>query len=354
MSILFSSLQLKHIHLKNRLVVSPMCQYSAINGFANNWHLVHLGQFATGGAAAVIQEATAVSPEGRISASDLGIWKDEHIEKLKEITTFIKENDAVPGIQLAHAGRKASAGKPWVDHHQIAPDEENGWQSLAPSAIAFNPERENAPIAMSLEEIQKTVFSFQQATKRAINAGYEIIEIHAAHGYLIHQFLSPLSNNRIDEYGGSFENRARFLYEIVQAIKKELTTQSLWVRISATDWADGGWDLEQSIKLAKELKKLDVEVIDVSSGGAVYHQKIKVEKDYQLPFAAAIKKEVEIITATVGLIREADHAEEILKDGKSDIIMIARAFLKNPHLPFHFAEQLADNIKWPSQYERAK
>lgn len=335
-------------------MVSPMCQYSAVDGFANNWHLVHLGQFATGGAAAIIQEATAVAPEGRISAGDLGIWKDEHIEKFKEITTFIKEHNAIPGIQLAHAGRKASTGKPWENHYQIAPETENGWQTVAPSALAFRPEKEVAPIPMSIEEIKKTIADFQLATKRAVTAGYDIIEIHAAHGYLIHQFLSPLSNGRTDQYGGSFKNRTRFLREIIEAVQNELTTQSLWVRISATDWSEGGWDLEQSINLAKELKERGVEVIDVSTGGAFLHQKISPVKDYQLPFASAIKKETGIITATVGLIMEAQHAEQILQDKKADLIMIARAFLKNPHLPFYFAETLKDNIDWPPQYERAK
>lgn len=354
MSILFSKLDLKHITLKNRLVVSPMCQYSAIDGFANNWHLVHLGQFATGGAAAIIQEATAVTPEGRISAGDLGIWKDEHIEKFKEITTFIKEHNAIAGIQLAHAGRKASTGKPWENHYQISPEAENGWQTVAPSALAFRPEKEVAPLPLSIDEIKETIADFKIAARRAVQAGYDIIEIHAAHGYLIHQFLSPLSNIRTDQYGGSFQNRILFLLEIIDAIQQELTSQSLWVRISATDWAADGWDLEQSIALAHELKKCGVEVIDVSTGGAVVYQKINAQPDYQLPFAEAIKKETGITTATVGLIKEAVHAEQILQDNKADIIMIARAFLKNPHLPFHFAEVLGDKIDWPSQYERAK
>lgn len=354
MSILFSSLKLKNISLKNRLIVSPMCQYSSIDGFANNWHLVHLGQFATGGAAAVIQEATAVHPDGRISAGDLGIWKDEHIPKLKEITTFIQEHNAVAGIQLAHAGRKASTGKPWENHYQIAPDAENGWQTVAPSALAFRPEKENAPLPMSLDDIKNTVADFKLAARRAVVAGYELIEIHAAHGYLIHQFLSPLSNSRADQYGGSFQNRIRFLLEIVEAIKSELTTQSLWVRISATDWAPDGWDLAQSIDLSIALKELGVEVIDVSTGGAVVYQQINPQKDYQLPFAAAIRKETGIITATVGLIKEAEHAEQILQDEQADLIMIARAFLKNPHLPYAFAETLGAYIEWPPQYQRAK
>ncbi|MDH5826172.1 NADH:flavin oxidoreductase/NADH oxidase [Sphingobacterium sp. SG20118] len=354
MSILFSPLTLKNITLKNRLVVSPMCQYSATDGFANNWHLVHLGQFATGGAAAVIQEATAVTPAGRISAGDLGIWKDEHIEKLKEITRFIKENQAIPGIQLAHAGRKASTGKPWLNHYQIAPDQQGGWHTIAPSALAFRPDKEVPPLSMAIDDIKETIIDFQRAAKRAVTAGYDIIEIHAAHGYLIHQFLSPLSNLRTDQYGGSFENRIRFLCEIVDAIKEELTTQSLWVRISATDWAAGGWDQQQSVQLVEVLKTNGIEVIDVSSGGAVLHQEIKAERDYQLPFAESIKQKTGVLTATVGLIKEAEHAEQILQDHKADLIMIARAFLKDPHLPFHFAEALGAHIDWPPQYERAK
>ena len=243
MTKLFSPLQLKNHTFKNRIVVSPMCQYTALDGFATDWHLVHLGQFASGQAAAIIQEATAVVTEGRITYGDLGIWKDEHVEKLQQITQFIKSQNSIPGIQLAHAGRKASCEKPWITRDQIAPNQRNGWQTVGPSTIAFN-EKDHPPVALTQEEIAQTVEAFKQATRRAITAGYEIIELHGAHGYLIHQFFSPLINNRTDEYGGSFENRIRFLLEIIDAIQPLITTQSLWVRISATDWADGGWNAE--------------------------------------------------------------------------------------------------------------
>ncbi len=353
MSKLFSSINIGSVNLKNRLVVSPMCQYSAEDGFANNWHLVHLGQFAIGGAAAVIQEATAVTPEGRISYGDLGIWDDQHIEKLKEITSFIKENNAVPGIQLAHAGRKASSNKPWMGRTQFAPSEALGWQTVAPSPLAFH-SGDYTPKELKIDEIEKLIEQFGHATKRAIQAGYQIIELHAAHGYLIHQFLSPLSNIRTDKFGGSFENRIRFLLEIIKRVKKEITTQSLWVRISATDWAPDGWDLAQSITLSQLLTEQGVEMIDVSSGGAVSHQKIDVGPAYQLPFAAAIKEKGESKTATVGLIKTAKQASDIIEQGQADLIMIARGFLDDPHLPLHFAKELSVDIPWPKQYERAK
>ncbi|WP_257089182.1 oxidoreductase [Sphingobacterium sp. E70] len=250
-----------------------MCQYSAEDGFANNWHLVHLGQFAIGGAAAIIQEATAVAPEGRISYGDLGIWDDQHIDKLKEITAFIKANDAIPGIQLAHAGRKASSNKPWLGRGQFAPSEALGWQTVAPSAQAFH-STDYVPKELKTNEIEEIIEQFGQATKRAIQAGYEIIELHAAHGYLIHQFLSPLCNLRTDQFGGPFENRIRFLLEIIKRVKQEISAQSLWVRISATDWAPDGWDLDQSIALSQLLTEQGVDIIDVSSGGAVSHQKL--------------------------------------------------------------------------------
>ncbi|WP_293944825.1 MULTISPECIES: NADH:flavin oxidoreductase/NADH oxidase [unclassified Sphingobacterium] len=353
MSQLFSSINIGSLHLKNRLVVSPMCQYSAKDGFANNWHLVHLGQFATGGAAAVIQEATAIVPEGRISYGDLGIWDDQHIEKLREITTFIKENNAVPGIQLAHAGRKASSNKPWLGRGQFAPTDPLGWQTVAPSALTFH-SGDYVPQELKIAKIEDLIEQFGQATKRAIQAGYQIIELHAAHGYLIHQFLSPLSNIRTDKFGGSFENRIRFLLEIIRRVKLEITTQSLWVRISATDWAPGGWDLDQSIALSQLLTEQGVDIIDVSSGGAVSHQKIDVGPAYQLPFALAIKEKTGSKTATVGIIKTATQAADIIEKDQADLIMIARSFLDDPHLPLHFAKELSVDIPWPKQYERAK
>ncbi|CAM3514469.1 NADH:flavin oxidoreductase/NADH oxidase [Sphingobacterium prati] len=353
MSELFSSINIGSLHLKNRLVVSPMCQYSAKDGFANNWHLVHLGQFATGGAAAIIQEATAIVPEGRISYGDLGIWDDQHIEKLREITTFIKENDAVPGIQLAHAGRKASSNKPWLGRGQFAPTDPLGWQTVAPSALTFH-SGDYVPQELKIDEIEDLIEQFGRAAKRAIQAGYQIIELHAAHGYLIHQFLSPLSNIRTDKFGGSFENRIRFLLEIIRRVKLEITTQSLWVRISATDWAPDGWDLDQSIALSRFLTEEGVEIIDVSSGGAVSHQKIDLGPAYQLPFARAIKEKTGSKTATVGLIKTAAQASDIIAQEQADLIMIARSFLDDPHLPLHFAKELSVDVPWPKQYERAK
>lgn len=353
MTNLFQPLQLKNHTLSNRIIVSPMCQYSAANGFATDWHLVHLGQYAIGKAAAIIQEATAVTPEGRISYGDLGIWDDTHIEKLKQITTFIKSQGSLPGLQLAHAGRKASTEIPWLGRRQICPEDENGWQTVGPSNLPFQ-ENEVPPRALQIDEIAKLVTAFQHAARRAVLAGYEIIEIHAAHGYLIHQFFSPLINNRKDIYGGSFENRIRFLIEIIKAIQKELSTQSLWVRISATDWAEGGWNLEESIALARILKELKVEVVDISTGGAVSHQMIDTGLNYQVPFASAIKKHTNLVTGTVGLITSALQAEEILKNKEADLIFIGREFLRNPQFVRKAADDLKEPLPWPKQYERAK
>lgn len=353
MALLFEEYKLEHFNLRNRLVVAPMCQYSSVNGYATDWHLVHLGQYALGGAGAIIQEATSVSPEGRISYGDAGIWEDGQIAKYQQITKFIKEHGSVPGIQLAHAGRKASTEKPWLGRGQIRSDQPNGWQTIAPSAIPFN-EGEEAPVEMTLEDIKRVQKDFVQAAKRSVKAGYQIIEIHAAHGYLIHQFLSPLVNKRTDLYGGSFENRVRFLLEIVAKLREELTNQSLWVRISASDWAEDGWDLEQSVALSKLLKEGGVEVMDVSSGGAVRHQKIETGPGYQVPFATQIKKEVGIHTGTVGMITEAKQAETILQEGKADLIFVARKILRDPYFPLNAARELGAEIQWPNQYLRGK
>ncbi|HLW15685.1 MAG TPA: NADH:flavin oxidoreductase/NADH oxidase [Flavobacteriaceae bacterium] len=353
MSLLFEEYKLEHFNLRNRLVVAPMCQYSAEDGYATDWHLVHLGQYALGGAGAIIQEATSVSPEGRISYGDTGIWEDGQIEKYKQITKFIKEHGSVPGIQLAHAGRKASTEKPWLGRGQIRSDQPNGWKTIAPSAIPFS-EGEESPVAMTLEEIKRVQEDFVQATKRSVKAGYQIIEIHAAHGYLLHQYMSPLVNKRTDEYGGSFENRVRFLLEVVEEVRKQLTNQSLWVRISACDWAEGGWDIEQSVTLSKLLKERGVEVIDVSSGGAVRHQKIVTGPNYQVPFAEQIKKEVGIHTGTVGMITDAKQAEAILQEGKADLIFVARKMLRDPYFPLNAARELGAEIQWPNQYLRGK
>lgn len=351
---LFSPITLKNITLKNRIVISPMCQYSAVDGFANDWHLVHLGSRASGGAGLIIQEATAVSPEARISPADLGIWKDEHIEKLKQINEFIVCQNSVPGIQLAHAGRKASVSSPWEGNKKLD-FAYGGWQTVSASAIPYHDGEPFLPEALDQNGIQKVISDFKNATKRVVEAGYKVLEIHAAHGYLLHQFLSPLTNVRTDEYGGSFENRIRFTLEIVEAVQTEWSSDlPLFVRISATDWAEGGWNPEESVQLSKILKEKGVDLIDVSSGGLVSHQKIEIGPGYQVPFAEKIKKEANIQTGAVGLITEAKQAEEILEKGQADLILFARESLRNPNLPLDFAKELNSDIQWPKQYERAK
>jgi 2,4-dienoyl-CoA reductase-like NADH-dependent reductase (Old Yellow Enzyme family) len=353
MALLFEPIKIREITLKNRIVVSPMCQYSSVDGFANDWHLVHLGTRAVGGAALVFTEAAAVSPEGRISPDDLGIWKDEHIPFLKKITSFIKEQGAVPGIQLAHAGRKASHLSPWKGRVAVT-EKDGGWQTLAPSAVAFK-EDEPAPLEMSIDEIKKLVKDFGDATKRAIEAGFEVFEIHGAHGYLVNEFLSPVSNFRRDEYGGSFENRIRLLLEIINEMRSVMKEGSpLFVRISATDWVPEGWSEDDSVALAKILKENEVDVIDCSTGGNSHEQKIPVAPLYQVPFSEKIKKEAKIMTAAVGLITTAQQAEEILKDEKADLIIMARQLLREPYFPLHAAKELGVDLPWPLQYDRAK
>ena len=354
MSKLFSPLTIKDISFKNRIAVSPMCQYSAINGFANDWHLVHLGSRAVGGAALVIQEATAVSPEGRISYGDLGIWENEHIEKLHQLVSFIHGQGAKMGIQLAHAGRKASCEVPWLGGKQIQ-NGEKGWQTVAPSAIGFH-QTDIPPIALSIADIEKVVDDFNAAAIRASKAGYKVLEIHAAHGYLIHQFLSPLSNERTDDYGGSFENRVRLLLQIIEAVQFVWPPSlPLFVRISATDWSDNdnSWNIHESVKLATLLKAKGVDLIDTSTGGLVAHVKIPVGPGYQIPFSEQIKKETGILTGAVGMITGAKQAENILQNDQADMIMIAREMLRDPYLPLHWAKELDDNIDWPQQYHRA-
>ncbi|TDW50059.1 2,4-dienoyl-CoA reductase-like NADH-dependent reductase (Old Yellow Enzyme family) [Flavobacterium sp. 270] len=353
-SLLFSSLSIKNTTLKNRIVISPMCQYSAIDGFANDWHLVHLGTRAIGGAALIIQEATAVSPEARISPSDLGIWKDEHIQKLKQINEFIISQNAVPGIQLAHAGRKASVSAPWKGNKKLD-FAQGGWQTVAPSAVLYHDNEPFLPEALDKNGIQKVISDFKAATKRVVEAGYKVIEVHGAHGYLLHQFLSPLTNVRTDEYGGSFENRIRFTLEVLEAVQSEWPSElPLFLRLSATDWAEGGWNPEESVKLCKILKEKGVDLIDVTSGGLVSHQQIPVKPGYQVSFAEKIKKEANILTSAVGLITESKQAEDILENSQADLIMFARESLRNPNLPLSFAKELNDEIQWPKQYERAK
>ncbi|RVU00199.1 NADPH dehydrogenase NamA [Mucilaginibacter limnophilus] len=354
MSHLFSPIKIKSVELRNRITVSPMCEYSATDGFANNWHLVHLGSRAVGGAGLIIAEATGVSPEGRITYGDLGIWKDEHIEKLKEITDFIYQHGSVAGIQLAHAGRKASHDLPWNGGKQITSDAENGWKTVAPSAIPFLPGTEE-PVELDKAGIEKVKTDFKAAAVRALAAGFKVIEIHGAHGYLIHEFLSPLSNQRTDEYGGSFENRIRLLTEVVETVKEVWPADlPLFVRISATDWTEGGWTIVESVKLAQVLKDLGVDLIDASTGGNVPSAKIPLKAGYQVEFAEAIKQQTGILTGAVGLITTAQQAEEILTAGQADLIIVARELLRDPHFPLRAAHELGAEIKWPVQYERAK
>jgi 2,4-dienoyl-CoA reductase-like NADH-dependent reductase (Old Yellow Enzyme family) len=353
MAKLFTPLTIKTVSFKNRIVVSPMCEYSSVDGFANDWHLVHLGSRAVGGAGLIITEACAVSEEGRISADDLGIWKNAHLEKLKNIVSFIHKQHTVAGIQLAHAGRKASCAVPWKGGHHIN-KENGGWQTVAPSSIPFNQD-DDVPESLSLEGIKKVIDDFKAAAQRALSAGFKVIEIHAAHGYLINQFLSALSNARTDAYGGSFENRIRLLLEIIEAIQTVWpATLPLFVRISATDWAEGGWNENDSVQLANILKSKGIDLIDCSTGGLVPGVKIPIGPAYQTPFAAQIKKETGILTGTVGMITSADQAESILEKDQADLIIMAREFLRDPYFPLHAATALGVDIPWPDQYLRAK
>jgi 2,4-dienoyl-CoA reductase-like NADH-dependent reductase (Old Yellow Enzyme family) len=346
MADLFSPLTLRGLTLPNRIAVSPMCQYSCTDGFATDWHLVHLGSRAVGGAGLVMMEATAVSAEGRISPQDHGIWLDAHVPMLRRITDFIRAQGSLAGIQLAHAGRKASTFRPW-DGDGAVPVEQGGWKEVfAPSAIPFN-EKYPQPIALDAAGIRKVIADFASAARRAREAGFDVIEVHSAHGYLLHEFLSPLSNQRTDEYGGSFENRIRLLLEIVRA------TTPLFVRISATDWAEGGWDADQSVALAKILKTEGVELIDCSSGGLVPNAKIPVAPGFQVPFAERIRKEAGIATGAVGLITDPKQADHIIRSGQADMVLLAREMLRQPYWPLHAAHALGQPISWPVQYVRA-
>jgi 2,4-dienoyl-CoA reductase-like NADH-dependent reductase (Old Yellow Enzyme family) len=354
MSHLFSAIKVKGVEFKNRIVVSPMCEYSSTDGFANNWHLVHLGSRAVGGAGLIITEAAAVSPEGRITFADLGIYKDEHIAKLKEITSFIEEQGAVAGIQLAHAGRKASHIEPWNGGKQLQPTEENGWETVAPSAIPFS-RSEIAPLELDKAGINKVIADFKAATERAIKAGFKVIELHGAHGYLINEFLSPHSNKRTDEYGGSFENRIRFLLEVIAAVNEVWPSDyPLFVRLSTTEWTEGAWTIDDSIALAKILKDNGVDLIDCSTGGNVAGAQIPLKPGYQVEFAEAVKKQAGILTGAVGLITEAKQADEIIQSGQADLVVMARELLRDPHFPLRAAHELGHEVKWPVQYERAK
>ena len=350
--LLFDPLALRGVTLRNRIAVSPMCQYSAVDGFANDWHLVHLGSRAVGGAGLVVMEATAVEPRGRITPFDMGIWKDDHVDFLARIARFLQSQGAVAGIQLAHAGRKASTARPW-DGGKLLGESEGGWQPVAPSAVAFH-EGDPAPHELSVDEIHGIVEAFAAAARRALAAGFQLVEIHAAHGYLAHEFLSPLSNQRQDQYGGSLENRMRFALETVEAVRAVWPQNlPLFVRISSTDWVPGGWDIADSVELARCLKPLGVDLVDCSSGGSSPAQQVQLGPGYQVPFAERIRREAGIRTGAVGLITSAQQAEQILHEEKADLILLAREFLRDAYFPLHAARELAAEFPPPVQYARA-
>ena len=354
---LFSAFQLRSLTFANRIGVSPMCQYSSEDGFATDWHLVHLGARAQGGAGLVTLEAAAVTPEGRISPGDLGIWKDEHIPALKRIAEFLHSQGARAGMQLAHAGRKASMTSPFLlpagTTDRLVLPAEGGWQPVAPSAIAFSPNYA-VPTALDQAGIDAIIEAFRQAARRVLAAGFDFIELHAAHGYLLHEFLSPLTNQRIDTLGGSFENRTRLVLKVVDAVRAELPAElPLLVRISATDWADGGWDIDQSVQLAQLLREHGVDLIDCSSGGLVPNVQIPVGPGYQVQFAARIRREANIPTAAVGMITDPVQANGIIANGEADLVFLAREFLRDPYWPLHAAVALDEPASWPAQYLRA-
>jgi 2,4-dienoyl-CoA reductase-like NADH-dependent reductase (Old Yellow Enzyme family) len=352
MSKLFSALIIKNITLKNRIVMSPMCQYTAKDGFTNDWHLVHLGTRAVGGAGLIITEATAVSPEGRISPGDIGLWNDEQINGLSRIVDFIHLQGAISGIQLAHAGRKASCAVPLEGGKQLD-KKHGGWQTVAPGDIPFIA-GDMAPESLNIEGICKVISDFKAAAKRARIAGFKVVEIHSAHGYLLHEFLSPLSNRRTDEYGGSFENRTRLLCQVINAVKSVWPAENpLFVRISATDWTEGGWTIEESVKLAYILKDMGVDLIDCSSGGNVNYAKIPASPGYQVAFSEAVRK-TGIMTGAVGFITAARQAESILQEEKANLVFLGRELLRNPYFPLFAARELDVDIEWPVQYLRSK
>ncbi|MCL4401275.1 MAG: NADH:flavin oxidoreductase/NADH oxidase [Acidobacteria bacterium] len=350
---LFSPLRVCSLTFRNRVAVSPMCQYSSADGFATDWHLVHLGSRAVGGAGLVLTEAAAVLPEGRISPQDLGIWKDAHIEMLGRITRFIAQHGAIAGIQLAHAGRKASTAPPWEGGKPVSP-ENGGWRPVAPSPIAFD---QGYPVPEELDEagIRSVVQGFAAAARRAREAGFRVIEIHAAHGYLLHEFLSPLSNRREDGYGGSLAHRVRIVCEVVDAVRGEWPQDlPLFLRVSATDWVDGGWDLAQSVELARMLKPRGVDLVDCSSSGNVPRAPMPVGPGYQTGFAAAIRREADILTGAVGLITAPQQADQIIRMEEADMVLLARQLLRDPYWPLYAARKLKADAPWPMQYTRAK
>jgi 2,4-dienoyl-CoA reductase-like NADH-dependent reductase (Old Yellow Enzyme family) len=343
---IFTPLPIRSVTFRNRIAVSPMCQYSSDDGFASDWHLVHLGSRAVGGAALVFTEAAAVEPRGRISPADLGIWKDDHIPMLARIAAFIKQQGAVPGMQIALAGRKASCRVPWEGGAPILLSD-GGWPTVAPSPIPFR-DTDPRPLELSKAAIAVIVEAFAAAARRVLAAGFEVVEIHGAHGYLINEFLSPLSNLREDEYGGSFDNRIRFAVEVAQAVRAAWPERlPLFMRISSTDWVDGaGWDLDQSVRLSARLKQIGVDLIDCSSGGLAPYQKIQLGPAYQTPFAERIRRDTGILTGAVGLITEPGQADQIIRDGRADMVLLARAMLRDPYWPLHAGAPV------PIQYTR--
>jgi 2,4-dienoyl-CoA reductase-like NADH-dependent reductase (Old Yellow Enzyme family) len=349
---LFDPITFRDLTLSNRIVVSPMCQYSSTDGFVNDWHFVHLATRAIGGAGLVFTEATAVTAEGRISPDDLGIWADVHVGAFGRIVRFVKGEGSAIGMQLAHAGRKASTFAPFVGKGAVA-EADGGWQPIAPTDVPFD---SNYPVprAMTLVDIAETIDAFRRAAERALAAGFDVIEIHGAHGYLIHEFLSPLSNTRIDEYGGSFDNRIRFCLEVVEAVRAVWPEQSpLFVRLSATDWVEGGWDVDQTIELARRISVMGVDLIDCSSGGMVPHATIPATPGYQVPFAERVKREAAIPTGAVGLITTAEQANEIITNEQADLVVLAREMLRDPYFPLRAARELGHQMAWPAQYLRA-
>jgi 2,4-dienoyl-CoA reductase-like NADH-dependent reductase (Old Yellow Enzyme family) len=347
---LLSPLTIRGLTFRNRIAMSPMCQYCAQDGFADDWHLVHLGSRAVGGVALVVVEATAVASDGRITPGDLGIWKDEHIEPLERITKFVHSQGAVAGIQLAHAGRKASCDLPWKGGAGLKTPEQGGWTVVGPSAIPFG---EESPVPIPLDEsgIDGIVGAFEAGARRALSAGFKLLEIHAAHGYLFHEFLSPISNRRNDQYGGSLENRMRLLLRVVERLRSLMPEEMpLFVRISATDWVEGGWDIEQAVELAKRLKALGVDLIDVSSGGMVPYARIPMAKGYQVPFSRRIREGADIRTGAVGLITEPHHADEIVTGGDANLVFIARELLREPYWALKAQQALGEEATWPIQY----
>jgi len=352
-SLLFSPLSLREVTFRNRVFVSPMCQYSSRDGLPTDWHLVHLGSRAVGGAGMVMVEATAVTPEGRISPDDSGIWSDEHAAAFRGITAFVSEQGAVPGIQLAHAGRKASTDAPWNGGGPLDRDR-RGWQPVAPSAVPFS-EGHPQPHALAAEAMERLVEAFVAATRRSLEAGFRVIELHMAHGYLLHEFLSPLSNRRDDEYGGSFDNRARLPLRVAAAVREAWPGElPLLVRISATDWVEGGWDLEQSVRLAGRLREAGVDLVDCSSGGLVPDARIPAGPGFQAPFAQAVRTRARVPSGAVGMITEPVQAEHVLRSGQADAVLLAREMLRNPYWPLRAAAGLGADVGWPVQYERAR